>query len=178
MEYVILGLLMFGPSTLYSLNKSFEQGISLFFSPSLGSINSSIKRLLDKGLVRQEKTVENGRSKIIITLTELGQESFFTWMYAPLDHKNLEVSFLSRLYFLGLIPEKAEKKALIEGMYQSIVAAKAVLDQTAVELDQMELPESYHAIFKYQKKVLHYGIDTHGYALGWIQRLIDEIDAE
>jgi DNA-binding PadR family transcriptional regulator len=178
MEYVILGLLMFGPSTLYSLNKSFEQGISLFFSPSLGSINSSIKRLHEKGLVQQEKTVENGRSKIIITLTDLGEETFFTWMYSPLEDKNQEVNFLSRLYFLGLIPEKAEKKALIEGMYQSIVAAKDVLDQTAVELEQLELPESYQSIFKYQKKVLHYGIDTHDYALGWIKRLIDEIDAE
>lgn len=177
MEYVILGLLMFGPSTLYSLNKSFEQGISLFFSPSLGSINSSLKRLSEKSLIKQEKTIENGRSKIIITLTPLGEETFFEWMHRPLEDKNIEVSFMSRLYFLGLIPENAQKKALVEGMYHSVVAAKETLDQTAVELDQLELPESYQSIFKYQKKVLQYGIDTHTYALEWIQRLIDDIDA-
>ena len=119
MEYVILGLLIIQPSTLYSLNKSFEQGISLFFSPSLGSINSAIKRLTVKNLVQQMEIVENGRAKKILTITELGQQAFINWMHEPLDTKNLEVSFMSRLYFLGLIEDQTQKKALVEGMYQS-----------------------------------------------------------
>ncbi len=175
MEYVILGLLMIHPSTLYSLNKSFEQGISLFFSPSLGSINSAIKRLLEKNLVMQQETVENGRAKKILTITDLGQIAFITWMHEPLDTKNSEVSFMSRLYFLGLIEDKAQKKALIEGMYQSAITAKKALDDTATVLDHLELPESYQSIFYYQKKVLQYGIDTHGYAIEWIERLLKEI---
>lgn len=175
MEYVILGLLMIQPSTLYSLNKSFEQGISLFFSPSLGSINSAIKRLVDKNLVAQEQIVENGRSKKILTITAMGQTAFINWMHEPLDAKNLEVSFLSRLYFLGLIENQAEKKALVEGMYQSTVASKATLDQTAIMLSTMEVPKAYQNIFHYQKKVLQYGLDTHNYAIEWIENLIKEL---
>jgi len=175
MEYVILGLLMIQPATLYSLNKSFEQGISLFFSPSLGSINSAIKRLMDKGLISQEETVENGRAKKILTITTSGQEAFIAWMYSPIDDKNLEVGFLSRLYFLGIIENKDEKKSLITGWYETAKASKEFLDQTGVMLNALELPESYQGIFNYQKKVLQYGIDTHGYALKWIESLIQEL---
>ena len=176
MEYVILGLLIIQPSTLYSLNKSFEQGISLFFSPSLGSINSAIKRLTVKNLVQQMEIVENGRAKKILTITELGQQAFINWMHEPLDTKNLEVSFMSRLYFLGLIEDQTQKKALVEGMYQSVVASKETLDETSIVLENLDIPQSYQDIFHYQKKVLQYGIDTHGYAIEWIKKLIKELE--
>ena len=176
MEYVILGLLIIQPSTLYSLNKSFEQGISLFFSPSLGSINSAIKRLTVKNLVQQLEIVENGRAKKILTITELGQQAFINWMHEPLDTKNLEVSFMSRLYFLGLIEDQTQKKALVEGMYQSVVASKETLDETSIVLENLDIPQSYQDIFHYQKKVLQYGIDTHGYAIEWIKKLIKELE--
>jgi len=174
MEYVILGLLIIQPSTLYSLNKSFEQGISLFFSPSLGSINSAIKRLIEKGFIKQEDTIENGRVKKILTITKLGQENFLTWMYTPLEPKNLEVNFLSRLYFLGLIPSSFEQIELLKGMYQTVLSAKETLDQTAEALEEIDIPDAYKNIFFYQKKTLQYGIDSHAFALQWINDLIGE----
>lgn len=172
MEYVILGLLMIQPATLYSINKAFEQGISLFYSPSLGSINSASKRLLEKGWVSQEKTTENGRAKIIFSITKEGEAAFSNWMAAPLDLKNLEVSFLSKLYFLGLIENDGEKKQLLINMRDSVIEAKNVLDQTQASLNTLELPKSYQGILKYQKKVLGYGIDSHAFALDWIENLI------
>lgn len=175
MEYVILGLLMIQPSTLYSLNKSFEQGISLFFSPSLGSINSAIKRLVEKGLVHQEEILENGRAKKILTITDSGKSAFFSWIKEPLDVNQLETSFLSKLYFMGLIPSDEEKKQILEAMYDTVVECKNQLDETAEHLNQLDIPTSYLETFKYQKKVLKYGIDTQNYALGWIRALIDEI---
>ena len=175
MEYVILGLLMIQPSTLYSLNKAFEQGISLFFSPSLGSINSAVKRLIEKGHVSQSESVENGRVKKGLTITESGRQAFFEWMDAPLDSKNIEVSFLSRLYFLGLIEDDAHKKSLVQGMYACAKASKEVLDEVNENLDVLNIPEPYRNTFKYQMKVLKYGIDTHDYALKWIEALIKEL---
>lgn len=175
MEYVILGLLMIQPSTLYSLNKAFEQGISLFFSPSLGSINSATKRLISKDYITQSEAVENGRVKKALTITPSGKQAFFEWMDSPLDNKNIEVSFLSRLYFLGLIEDDAHKKALVEGMYESAKASKVVLDEVNAGLDLLEIPEPYQNTFKFQMKVLKYGIDTHDYALKWIEALIKEL---
>ena len=50
MEYVILGLLMLQPNSVYGIRKAFEQGISMFYSASLGSIQTAVKRLEDKDL--------------------------------------------------------------------------------------------------------------------------------
>ena len=175
MEYVILGLLTIQPSTLYSLNKSFEQGISLFFSPSLGSINSAIKRLLEKKYITQVEIIENGRAKKILTITQEGQNAFMKWMYEPLDVKNLETSFLSRLYFMGLIEEDLQKRLILEGMYQTVANCKETLDQTGDYLNGLDVPMAYQDIFKYQKSVLKYGVDTQGYAMEWIKALIQDI---
>ena len=47
MGHVILGLLMLlGPQTLYSLNKQFERGPSLFYRASFGSLQSALRGLL------------------------------------------------------------------------------------------------------------------------------------
>lgn len=93
-------------------------------------------------------------------------------MAAPLELKNLEVSFLSKLYFLGLIENDGEKKQLLINMRDSVIEAKNVLDQTQASLNTLELPEAYQGIFKYQKKVLGYGVDSHAFALDWIENLI------
>jgi len=49
MENVILGLLMIQSLTLYELNQSFKQGISMFYSASFGSLQAAVKSLLSKG---------------------------------------------------------------------------------------------------------------------------------
>lgn len=175
MEYVILGLLMIEPMTLYTLNKAFEQGISLFFSPSLGSINSASKKLLVKGYVTQEEMVENGRVKKVFTITPEGKNAFLEWMSQPLDPKNLEVGFLSRLYFMGLIDSDVEKRRIVSEMYQTAKASKEQLDQIKNGFDITQVPEAYQQTFKYQMKVLDYGIDTHRYALSWIEDLMKEM---
>lgn len=175
MEYVILGLLLIRPATLYTLNKCFEQGISLFFSPSLGSIQNAVKRLDEKGFIATEEITENGRAKKMLTILPSGEHAFMEWMESPLDLKNLEVAFLSRLYFLGLIPQDSKKITLLEGMLGDIHTSKNTLDETAVVLDGLDLPDSQMDVFKYQRKVLDYGIDTHACAITWIQGLLEEI---
>ena len=120
MEYVILGLLLIMPNTIYGINKAFEQGISMFYSPSIGSLQSASKRLLEKKLIESLETLENGRVKKILSITDAGTETFFKWMFEPLDEKNLEVSLLSRLYFMGLLPTKASKLNLLHQMVQNV----------------------------------------------------------
>lgn len=177
MEYVILGLLMIESMTLYSLNKAFERGISLFYSPSLGSIQSAVKRLQDRGLVSTEEVIVKGRNKKILTILPVGQTVFFEWLRSDLDMKQLEVSFLSRLYFIGLVQDKNQERRILQRMLSCVKASKEVLDVTGQQLDQLELPASYGHIFYYQRKVLDYGVDTHGYAIKWIEALIAEIES-
>lgn len=175
MEYVILGLLMIEANTLYGLHKCFEQGISMFYSSSLGSLQSASKRLEAKGYITVNATQENGRAKKVFSITEAGMMAFFNWLNGPLEPQNLEVAFLSRLYFVGLIPEKPQRKLLLEQMRAAILQSKTALDQASNGLDQLQLPEAYQTIFYYQRKVLQYGIDTHGYGLNWLDALIEDL---
>jgi len=61
MEYVILGLLILSPSSIYQLKKSFEQGISLFYGVSLGNIQVTLKKLEHKAWIRLVSVEESGR---------------------------------------------------------------------------------------------------------------------
>lgn len=178
MEYVILGLLLLQPNTLYGIHKAFEQGISMFYSSSLGSLQSAVKRLESKNYIYVTASIENGRAKKTMAPTSEGQAAFYGWLSAPLDQQNLEVELLSRLYFLGLIPQISEQIQCLSQWREDIKKARGLLIETNAQLNQLEIPEAYQGIFYYQRKVLSYGIDTHGYGLEWLERLIAErIDA-
>ncbi len=51
MQQVILGLLILhGPLSLYAVQRQFQQGVSLFYSASFGSIQRALKQLAEQGL--------------------------------------------------------------------------------------------------------------------------------
>ena len=160
MGNVILGLLFISPSTLYTLNKQFEQGISLFYSASLGSIRTALTVLLDKGFVTVADSVENGRSKKTYTITEAGQAAFVEWMLAPITTGDLETIALSKLYLLGLLPADA-RAGILADITTRIAAVETELEQLGVMLDSLELPDDYREVFRYQRLTLDYGLAAH-----------------
>ncbi|MGB3909391.1 MAG: PadR family transcriptional regulator [Pseudolysinimonas sp.] len=160
MGNVILGLLLIGPATLYTLNKQFEQGISLFYSASFGSIRSALTVLLDKRLVTVAESVENGRSKKTYSITDAGRAAFTEWMLAPIAGGNLETVALSKLYLLGLLPAEA-RSGILNDIADRIAHDERQLEQLAGMLDTMELPPEYREIFRYQRLTLDYGLMSH-----------------
>lgn len=170
MGNVIIGLLLIGPATLYTLNKQFEQGISLFYSASLGSIRSALTVLLDKGLVTVAESVENGRSKKTYTITDAGRVAFTEWMLAPIVGGNLETVALSKLYLLGLLPADA-RAGILADITDRIARDERELEQLAGRLDAIELPEEYREIFRYQRLTLDYGLRSHRAALTFFSQV-------
>ena len=61
MRYVVLGLLIFAPRTIYQLNKQFQ--VLLFYQASLGSIRTALQALVRDGNATVTETIENGRLK-------------------------------------------------------------------------------------------------------------------
>lgn len=172
MGNVILGLLLIAPATLYTLNKQFEQGISLFYSASLGSIRTALTVLLGKGLVTVTESVENGRNKKTYALTDAGQAAFIEWMLAPITTANLETTALSKLYLLGLMPEDA-RAGILANITARIAADEAQLAELAGTLDTMELPEQYREIFHYHRLTLEYGLMSHRAGREFFAKLAD-----
>lgn len=173
MGNVILGLLLLSPMTLYSLNKQFEAGVSLFYSASLGSIRTALLSLLERGLVTVADSVENGRSKKTYSITPAGHEAFVEWMHAPPTTGDLETTALAKLYLLGLMPA-ADRHEVLDGILTRIRTEEAQLQQFAAQLDVMELPEEYHEIFRYQRLTLDYGLQAHRHGREFFEKVAEQ----
>ncbi len=177
MKNVILGLLMIQSLTLYELNQSFKQGISMFYSASFGSLQAAVKSLLSKGWVVFEERVEHGRNKKVYSINEAGRAAFYQWMLAEIPSNKLEVTALSKVYFLGLIPTVAQQKQILAEILEKIQQVHGELNQMNAELNRLEIPDEYRGILKFQLKTLDYGIQSHVFAREWFISLLKNLDS-
>ena len=170
MGNVILGLLLLGPSTLYSLKKQFESGVSLFYSASLGSLGTALSTLLAKDLVEVADSVENGRSKKTYTVTARGRAAFIEWMVEPITQRDLETVALSKLYFFGSLGHD-ERTLAQRRIEERLRADEAELVEVAQYLDGMEVAEEHRGILFYRRQVLEYGLRSHALARAFFAQL-------
>lgn len=63
MENIILGLLLLQSRTIYQLRKRINDGLNLFYSCSMGSIQAAIKKLLRNGYISISEKIEKGKLK-------------------------------------------------------------------------------------------------------------------
>lgn len=177
MENVVLGLLIIQNLTLYELNRAFKQGISLFYSASYGALQAAAKNLLAGGLIVYQEKVEGGRNKKVYSITSPGREAFFKWMFAEIPVSKLEVTALSRVYFLGLIPELEGRRQVVREILRTIDLVQAGLGQLNAEISRIEVPDEYQGILHYQLKTLDYGLGAHVFARRWFEDLLAELEA-
>lgn len=174
MGNVILGLLLLGPQTLYSLNKLFEQGISLFYRASYGSLQSALKSLLAKGHVTFVERIEGGRNKKTYSITDAGAHAFHAWMRAPVAGGDLEVAALSKLFLLGLVEDDVTRADVLDDLVAAIRRERDELEGAAAELDAVEVPAEHRRVFRYQRATLDYGLMAHRAGLAWFAALAEE----
>lgn len=178
MEYVILGLLLMADMSLYELNHQFKQGISLFYSASLGSLQKALAGLLSKGWVTCTEVTDKGRHKKIYAITPAGQEAFGAWMDAGIPIQKLGVVALSKVFFLGYIEDPAHRRRILQEMLAKVDQVLADLTATEEQINALTLPPEYAAIFHYQRKTLTYGIGAHRFARDWCRQMLAELDAD
>lgn len=164
MSNVILGLLfVVGPQTIYSLNKFFEAGISLFYAASLGALRQALQRLLADGHVAVDEQHDGGRVKKVYSITSAGRDAFLAWMRGPLTERDAEVGALSKLYFLGALGAP-DRQATLETIRQRIARDEAALQAIVPLVDGAEVPEEFRRIAHYQRLTLEYGLRSHAFA--------------
>ncbi len=148
----------------------------MFYSASYGSLQIAIKNLLNKGMIVFEARVEKGRHKKIYSITETGRQAFFAWMFAETSTNKLEVTALSKVYFLGLIQNQAEKRQIVQEILSKVHQVQGELGELDAALSRVELPPAYQEIFRYQLKTLDYGRQAHNFAEDWFTRLLEELE--
>ena len=175
MEFVVLGLLMLKEMTIYELNASFKQGLSLIYSASLGSLQHAVKKLTSNGLIGCSEVVENGRNKKIYSINEDGMRHFMEWIYAETPLNKLETVVQSKVFFLGLIESNNDRIKIVEEMLQKVSGVENSLIDYKEELDTIELPPDYRVLASFQFRTLEYGIMAHRTAVEWLEGLLTDL---
>jgi len=177
MAYVLLGFLCLRALTQYDIFKALKTHVSPFYQPSLGSIQTTLKKLLTEGLVTVERT-QTGRKKSVYYITEAGRKAFEEWMLADTYEMNvgkLDAELSTRLFFLGL-QKPQERKRIVKN-------AIDFLEKTLVEFSKADemyskapCPAGFEDVARFQLKTLSMGIHQMSAMLDWLRGLHRELE--
>ena len=178
MDFIVLGILLYKPLTIYEINSFFENGLFLIYAASYGSLQNAIKKLLKNDWIEFEEVVENGRNKKIYNLKKKGTQAFFTWMLSEINTNKLETSILSKIFFLGYIDSLQDRLSILNGMIARVEGDYNSIKAVETSIQSNALPETFNKIVKYQMKTLEYGKMTHQTALKWLQSMKTDIESQ
>jgi DNA-binding PadR family transcriptional regulator len=99
MDCVILGLLCHESLTGYEIKKRMDTTLKFFWSASFGSIYPTLNSLVNDGMVTKFETTDNGRDKVIYTITDAGKEHLKKWLALPVTKDELRYETLLKLFF-------------------------------------------------------------------------------
>jgi DNA-binding PadR family transcriptional regulator len=171
MQFVILGLLMIAPMSLYDLHKQFAAGPSLFYSASFGSLQRALRQLIAQGWATVTDASSSGRPRNLHAPTAEGIAAWREWMREPLSGAHAETTMLAKVFLLGLLPPGEERDAALAVLRDGAASALADLRAVGAGLDAAPIPAEYAEIFRYQRATLDYGLRSHELALAWLDEL-------
>ncbi len=159
MEYVILGFLMMRDLSQYDILKALQREVSPFYSASLGSIQTRLKKLEKEGYVTCMKIIENGRAKNVYSINHAGREHFNNWMMDEVDESKLEAQISSKVFFLGLM-DREQRVVIIDGFINVLDSILEKFEAVNVEAVNTvnAVEDKYKEIFYYQLKTLNLGL--------------------
>lgn len=167
MRYVILGMLLGGPLSLYELRKRFEQVVSLFYSASFGSLQRALGVLHDAGLVRAQTDAGSPRGRRPYEITPTGRAAWEEWMRGPLQGAESERIMLTKVFFLGRLDDPAARTAILTGIRERLDADLARLEDLAAATSPASEP-----VAAYPVATLDYGTRSLALARTWLDELI------
>ncbi len=170
MRYLILGLLLGGPLSLYDVHKCFTGGISLFYAASFGSIQRALANAEEQGWVTVMDEIGSRRRKRLYEVTERGRDEWRRWMKSAPTGSDTEQAMLARIYLLGwLAPE--DRAECLTAIRSRLMEDAEALASLATRLDDGEKPSEVREIYRYQRATLDYGIRSHSLVLAWLDEL-------
>ena len=173
-QFVILGLLLGGPLSLYDVQKRFAAGISLFYSASSGSIQRALQHLVADGAVDVADADDSRRGRKVHQITDEGRERWRAWMLAPVSGgTDAETTALAKVYFLGRLEAGADRAHAIRGIRDHVDSSRRSLEALASDLDARAavLDEETRRIFAFQRATLDYGLRSHALMREWIDEV-------
>lgn len=164
-DYVILGLLCHEDLTGYEIKKRMDTSLKYFWGASFGSIYPALSDLVERGLAGKRNGAENGRNKLIYSITEEGKKYLKEWLQIPAERDELRYETLLKLFFgneagaaqaISHIDAFQEK---IEGELPFLIGAAETL-RNSIDLDNTH---------KYYLLTVAFGVKTYRAYLEWCE---------
>ena len=187
MEFIILGLLLFKPMTVYEIRMYVQRNLTTICSDSLGSIQIAIKKLLNKGYITTSEYFERGLTKKRHTITKLGLNQYKNWVGSPINIAKMTNMEESKFYFLGTASKekrisfiksyiaslkeqqnkliaikeftKANEDTAIRMNLERISNEKQITDNLAAISEESDLKVIFRNTYAYQIYLLEYGLN-------------------
>lgn len=199
MDIILLGLLMLQKCTVYEMRKYIDLCFSSISSNSMGSIQTSIKKLLAGNMISFNEFVENSVNKKVYEITDAGKKRFYETISSPMKYKDKNME-LSKLFFMGFTEQqnweslidayitelKDEQKAL-QRIRTSINSTEDIDEayveglkkNSSLQLEEHEDPVKYaKGIGFFQLATLALSIDKLAFEIEWFERLKDTMKKE
>ena len=119
MEHIILSLLLLKGMTIYEMRTYIQKNLSTVCSDSLGSIQTAIKKLLDKEYITVQEYIDNSMIKKQYSVTEKGVIYFKEWIGTPMNIQKMKNMEVGKFFFLGMA-SKEKRIAFIENYIESL----------------------------------------------------------
>jgi DNA-binding PadR family transcriptional regulator len=168
MDCVILGFLSHEPLTGYEIKKRVDTTLKYFWSASYGSIYPTLNHLENENKVTRLETKENGRDKIIYTITDIGQKFLRNWLCVPVEKDELRYETLLKLFFGGDIGQEQTIKH-IKAFEKKINAELPYLKGAVKQLENIKDTEVAHIYYLLTAK---FGVKTFEAYLEWCAEAI------
>ena len=187
MEYIILGLLLFKPMTVYEIRIYIQKNLTTICSDSLGSIQIAVKKLLNKGYITTKEYLERGLVKKKHSITSLGVEHYKEWVGSPINIAKMTNMEESKFYFLGTASKekrisflksyisslkeqfnklvrikeltKGAKDTAIRTHLERIANEKQITDNLSVVSEEDNMQSIFENTYSYQIYLLEYGLN-------------------
>ena len=164
-DCVILGLLCHEDLTGYEIKKRMDTALKYFWGASYGSIYPALSDLVERGLADKRNGAENGRNKLIYSITEEGKKYLKEWLQIPAERDELRYETLLKLFFGN---EAGASQAIshinafqerIEGELPFLIGAAETL-RNNIDLDDTH---------KYYLLTVAFGVKTYRAYLEWCE---------
>ena len=173
-DYVILGLLSHDELTGYEIKKRMDTSLRYFWGASFGSIYPALSDLVARGLALKRDGAENGRTKLIYSITDEGRAHLRKWLQNPVEKDELRYETLLKLFF-GSEGGREQAIAHIDAFEEKIkqdlpflLSAEKIL-KTHIDDDDTH---------KYYLLTVQFGIRTYRAYLDWCKDAKAMLDNE
>lgn len=165
LDCVILGLLCHEELTGYEIKKRMNTSLKYFWGASYGSIYPTLTDLAKRGLATKRDGSDNGRNKLIYTITDEGKKYLVQWLKYPIEKDELRYETLLKLFF-GNEVGSLQTIAHIETFRKKIELELPYLLMAEQTLKRIESEDETH---KYYLLTVMFGIKTYRAYLEWCE---------